>query len=61
MAGIFNTFIAKKTKFTIDIGKPWNTVIKSRVSHEPYLDMKMPNKVRMRISNGSELIGGNVL
>ena len=61
MADIFKTFFAKKTKFIISIGKLRNTAIKSKISHEPYLHMKMPNKVRIKISNGPELIGGNVL
>ena len=61
MADIFNTFFAKKTKFAISIGKPRNTAIKSEISHEPYLHMKMPNKIRIKISNLPELIGENVL
>ena len=61
MADIFNAFFAKKTNFTISIGKPKNTAINSKISHEPYLHMNMPNKVRIKISNGPELIGGNVL
>ena len=61
MADIFNAFFAKKTKFTISIGKPRNTTINSKLSHESHLHVKMPKKVWIRISNGPELIGGNVL
>ena len=61
MADIFNAFFAKKTKFTVSIGKPRTTTINSKVSHEPYLHMKMPYKIQIKISNGPELIGGSVL
>ena len=44
MADIFNAFFAKKTKFTVSIGKPRNTAINSKISHEPYLHMEMPYK-----------------
>ena len=54
MTDIFNTFLAKKTKFT---SKPRKPIIKSKISHQPYLHMKMPNEVRITISNGPELIG----
>ena len=54
-------YLAKKAKFTISIGKPRNTALNSKISHEPYLHMKMPNKVQIQISNGPELIGTNVL
>ena len=61
MADIFNTVFAKKTKFTISICKLGNTAVQSNVSHESYLHMERTYKVRIMISNGPELIGGNVL
>ena len=53
--------LQKKAKFTISIGKPGNTAVKSKVSHESYLHIKTTYKVRKTISNGPELIRGNVL
>ena len=61
MADIFDTVFAKKTKFTVSICKLGNTVVQSKVSHESYLHMETIYKVRITISNGPELIGGNVL
>ena len=49
MADIYNAFFAKKAKLTVSIGKTRNTAINSEISHEPYLHMKMPNKVQIKI------------
>ena len=61
MADIFSTVSVKKTKFTTSICKPGNTAVKSKVSHESYLHMETTYRVRITISNGPELIEGNVL
>ena len=60
MADIFNAIFAKKTKYTISICKPGNTAVQSKVSHESYLHMETTYKVQITISNGPELIGGEI-
>ena len=53
MADIFNAVFAKKKKFTISICKPGNTAVLSTHGY----DLQGPDT----ISNGPELIEGNVL
>ena len=42
-----NSVLANKTTGTVGVTWPWNAVIKSKLTHEPDLDVEAFNKIRI--------------
>ena len=58
---IVKSMLANKTISAVSITYPWNTPIKSKVTHEPHLGMEAFNKIRILVGLGPKMVRTDVI